>query len=186
MIINKSTSNPLLVGTLVLKKITGSYVEGATEFDTETMEATVSGQPVACSKYWFAATSADHEAEIAAVIPEVDFEQEADDGSGLETIQIKDPAVYHIASAVRIRAKRAMDDTDTRPANAHESLGLLSPCLAQCSNCSTKFVVFVSRSFDVYKTIRASAADQYLTAVQLDPLDYVCDNCGEHVTFVYR
>jgi hypothetical protein len=184
MIINKTTSDALLVNSLVVRGTTGGYLTGVTEFDTDTMEATVSGSPEDASSYWFSASSEEDMGSLLALIPDVD-EDVPVDGGGTETIQAKDGAAQHIRPPGKFTGKKAMDDTDTSPSDYHEIISLLVPVLVECSNCSTHFIVYLTDDEKVYETERANASDKYLTATEIvDPGSYACDNCSNTVALL--
>ena len=185
MIINKTTSDSLLVESLVVRGTTGGYLTGITEFDTDKMEAVPSGGgTVSASSYWFSTSSEEDMDSLFALIPEVDEDVPNEEG-GTDQVQVKDGAAQHIRPPGKFTGKKAMDDTDTSPSDYHEIISPLAPVLVKCSNCSTQFVVYLTDDEKVFETERANASDKHLTATEIaDPTNYTCDNCSNTVALL--
>lgn len=191
MIINKSSSDEIWVNSLVVRD-GSSFLDNVTEFDTETMEATLlAGGPVTASQYWFAPEDEAQYQALVDAIPVNTIEQIIDadaEGNPTDTAQItiKD---FRLLSRVRkpgkFHGKKAMDDSDTTPTDYHEVLSTVSPILVQCSNCSTKFIVYITPDNKVYETERVRVGDKHLTAIEItDPGNYTCDNCSNTVALM--
>lgn len=165
MVINKTTSNALLVSTLVVYDSTGKPVKDVTEFDTDTLKATLGvGGPVTAGSFMFMATSDEDLASLYGLLD-----------SALEP---------HVTmSGKKYKAKKAMSDIvtpdDYLTFNAFNSP--LQLHIATCTNCSTKFLLFLDGDGELWTGEKVGGGDTFQTLTQVDETGLTCDSCSNNV-----
>lgn len=177
MIINKTTSDTLLVNSLVIKGATGGFISGVSEFDTDTLVASLEGGGTAAAKVFYLIVDEEDAASLIALLPTETnpFSEEEEPIAALLGV---------VLTSSQFSGKKAMA-ADSSPDHYHEVLGPVSPYLVECSNCGTKFVVYFARGDKVYQATRASPSDKHLTATEIaDPVNYTCDSCSETVSML--
>jgi len=177
MIINKTTSNSLLVNALVLKGEAGGFISGVSEFDTGTLIASLEGGGTATAKVFYFIVAAEDVTDVVSLFP-----TETNPISEEEEPKAQLFAAVLVSS--KFSGKKAMV-ADSSPDHYHEVLGTVAPYLVECSNCGNKFIVYFASGDRVYQTTRANASDKHLTATEIvDPVNYNCDNCSETVSLL--
>ncbi len=166
MVINKTTSDALLVSSLRIFGSNKKPITGATEFDTDTMQVTLSvGGPETAGNFQFYAASDQEVSDLVALL-EVESEY----------------LLLHISKKTTGLAKKAMDDADNGSEELLVQVDSCGPALMQCTNCGTHFILFVTSNKEVWSTTRTNPTDKWLTATQMDPDNITCDNCSNDVT----
>jgi len=180
MIINKATSDAVLVDALVVLEPNGKPVKNITAFNTETMEATLSaGGPVTAASYRFEASSVEDRDAILALI-DAAYPVTIEDGHAV--YQPNDPR-FDLTYKTKFRGKKGMKDADSLPDNVLQlSTGKLSVTSMVCSNCSTCFLVYVANDKSIWSAARVKAGDKFDTLTEVDTSTLTCDNCDEAVS----
>ena len=163
MIINKTTTNSVVVNSLVLTNSSKKPIKNITEFNTATLVATISGGPATETAAAFQFVVSDH-----------------DDVQTLVT-ELPDELHPYIITRHRYKGKKAMDDVDTLPDDHFAVLGGASPCLVECSNCNTVFLMVFAQG-KVWGTSKPNATDKSFTLTEMDADNLTCDNCSNNVS----
>lgn len=166
MIIDKSTSDTLLVNSLRIFDSSGQPLHKVKAFNTTTMVATKDDDSTvsSCVDFGFFIDMPDEEAVEALLDP------------SLYSKIVPGHKTSHGGCA-------SMDYEVTDPDYFFVQQSKLAPVLLRCTSCSTNFVVFVDRVGELWSTERAQASDKHLTATQLDKNTLTCDNCSNNVSF---
>ena len=169
MIINKTTSNALLVNSLVVLDPNEKPVKGVVEFDTDTRTATLTvGGPVVAASFIFVVSS------------------EEDLGSTSDLLDADLQPL--VALNKKHSAKKAMDETASPDdyltiSTFHQTLQLH---MAQCTNCSTRFIIYLDDERNLWSARRTNSSDVFETATLVDDESLTCDNCSEPVALCDR
>jgi len=166
MIINKATSDSVLVSALRLFDGDNKTIGGVSEFNTDTMEGTLSaGGTVTATSFEFHISGP----EVGdSLVPLLEAEPNGED------------LLFHIKVKPTGRPKKAMDDADTAPTERLIQQAMGAVYLVKCTNCSTTFVLFEGGD-QFWSVEKANASDKLMTATLLDSDGLVCDNCAEPV-----
>jgi len=163
MLINKTTSDALLVDSLVVLDSNGKPIKNVTEFDTDTRSASLSvGGPVTATSFCFVTSEGDRDALIALLSSDLQF---------------------LVSIGKKFSPKKAMDDT----ASPDDFLVIntfrhpLRPVVAQCTNCSTRFLVHIDQDDNLWDANKINPTDAFNTLTQVSASGLTCDNCSESV-----
>ncbi len=161
MIINKTTSDALLVASLVVNDNNGKPLKNVTEYDTDTRVATLSaGGPATGTSFSFAVGSEDDFVSLTAML-----------SADLKTL---------VAYTKSHGAKKAMDDV-VSPDDYLVFRGILTQQMVECTNCSTRFLIHVDDEGDLWSTNKPQAPDVFETLTSVDDASLTCDNCSNDV-----
>jgi len=169
MIVNKSTSDALLVSTLVVLDTNGKSIGKVTEFDTETKETTLEvGGPVTALSYLFCADTEEDQDTLIGML---------DDITALSVT---------VSGGKKYKAKKSMDDSvhpdDYLVFNTHATT--LQMYIATCTNCSTNFLIFMADEGNIWNGEKVGGGDTFQTMTQLDETGLTCDNCTNAVAML--
>lgn len=163
MIINKTTSDELLVDSLVAIDSNGKPIKNVTEFNTDTRLATLGGGGTEAATSFIFSTAPENVESLMALLDE--------DLKPLVSVNKK------------FTAKKAMDDV-AAPDNyliINTFPAPLRPYAATCTNCSTKFLIYVDENNNLWTAIRSNPVDNFETLTQIDDSSLTCDNCSQAV-----
>jgi len=168
MIINKATSDALLVESLSVLEANGKPVKNVTVFDTSTREATLSeGGPITAASFLFT-TEAENIEELLGLLDE-----------DLKPL---------VAVNKKFTSKKAMDSAASPDEylliNTFESH--LRPYIATCTNCSTSFLVYLDADDNIWDADRVNNGDTFKTLTQVSGSELTCDNCSSGVSICDR
>lgn len=167
MIIDKNTSDALLVNSIRVFGNDGKPLVKIKLFDTSSLVATKhDDQTEVCIDFGFFINHVDKEAVDALV--------------GAELVNKVIPG--HKTAHGFGPSSMVYEETDPDHLLTIESQ--LKPILLKCSSCETYFVVFLDREGGLWSTVRTNPADKHLTATELDKSSLTCDNCSNDVTLI--
>jgi hypothetical protein len=168
MIINKDTSDAVLVQSFRAFDSGLKPFKKVKEFDTDTLQVTDSSDAThTAADYGFFITFEDVDAVEALLDASlydriVPGNKRGHGGATSMVYEVADPDHYH----------RVVDKVSAQ--------------LVQCTNCATYFIIYVAPNGEAYATERVNASDKYLTAVEIaDPDNYACDQCSTDVSLLF-
>jgi hypothetical protein len=184
MIIDKATSDSLLVSSLVVVTNSGKPIKNLSSFNTETLLATPSsGDPVTAGGFSFEVSN---EADFAALVKLIQQAypsgvEELPDGSTVTVYQQHDPR-FLVSMKRKFFGKKGMVDSDTKPDDTFVIQDTLTPVRVECSNCGKSFLIHFGRNNTAWSAKLANIDDNFQTMSEVDLNDLVCDNCDVYVS----
>jgi len=184
MVINKNTSNQVMVSSLIVLTDNRKPIKNIVSFDTETQIATLSvGGPVTAADFAFTVTT---EEEFRTLIDlfEVEYPPTVEDlggGNIVSTPQPNDPR-FRVSYKKAFQGKKGMVDSDLLPDNVLTLNSAATPGMVVCSNCGSCFLLYVGRNNSVWSATRVKAGDKFDTLTEVDLDTLTCDNCEEAVS----
>ncbi len=165
MIINKTTSNTLLVSTLVVTGVNNEPVKNVTEFNTDTLETTLEvGGMLTATSFMFVATNVTDESNLHGLLNE-------------------DLVPRIVMNDKEYRVKKAMDNVSS-PDNYlmfRSFIPTLRIVVATCTNCNTKFLLYIDEAGELWVANKINAGDTFETLTQVNETGLTCDNCNVDV-----
>lgn len=158
MIINKDTSNALLVNSLAVFNAAAIPIGKLKEFNTETLVATKNNDStITAASFWFAAASEEDAVSIRALLPN------------------------NLISMVWCAGSQSVVYSMTQAPTDPDYFLLLGEQvvakLAKCGKCGEQFVVWVDGAGNVWSAGKTNGTDKHPKAVKLTTL--ACDACAE-------
>lgn len=176
MIINKNTSDPKLVSSLVVLGENKKPIADVVEFDTQTMVVTLEGGGTANVKFFQFVTETVQESEEITSLLHGEESDPRKIGRELRSLRSR------VAWGEKVNVKKAMVE-DSLPADVLALSKQVKFQTFTCSNCGA--VALIGIAADSVYTLVPPATDKVFYSVQeLDKTALVCDGCGNSVSIM--
>jgi hypothetical protein len=161
MIINKSTSDQVLVSSLSISSPSGYPEVKVQEFNTDTKVLTDSaGATRTAGSFCFYFDTDEEYGQLSSVLPE---------------------ALLSYRAAGKFKEVLSMVWEQGDPSFVLLNLGVLLPTLVCCSNCQQRYLVYRDQAGGVWSVARATPSDKHQAATPISLSEVACDSCADKV-----